>query len=197
MSKHTRCIGRGTLLGLLLVLPVALQAAAVDAIAPVVKHDPVASEVGAGTPLTISATVTDNVGVAKVTLFFRARGENDYERLAMQRIGNTDMFIATLDTDDVREPAFEYYIEAADAAGNILLVGYALSPLIVSVTESRFAATEEPAPAPPAAKSSAKPATWLWVLMGVGVAALAVGASGGGGGSSDRSDVVIDGPLPQ
>jgi hypothetical protein len=99
---------------------VALQAAAVDAIAPVVQHDPVASEVSAGTPLTISATVTDNVGVAKVTLFFRARGDSDYQRLAMNRIGNTDMFITTLDTDHVREPALEYYIEAADAAGNIL-----------------------------------------------------------------------------
>ncbi|MDH3714776.1 MAG: hypothetical protein OET44_13120 [Gammaproteobacteria bacterium] len=196
MATHIHYSNRGALLGLLLILPVALQAATVDATAPVVQHDPVASEVGAGTPLTISATVTDNVGVAKVTLFYRARGESDYQRLAMKRIGNTDMFIATLDTDDVREPAFEYYIEAGDAAGNILLVGYALSPLIVSVTESRFAATEEPAPPPPEAKSGAKRATWLWVLMGVGVAALAVGA-GGGGGSSDSGGVSVNGPLPQ
>jgi len=203
MVTHKRVSNRGVLLGLLLILPLPLQAQqsktpSVDAIAPVVQHDPVASEVSAGTPLTISATVTDNVRVEAVTLYYRARGEKDYQRLAMKRLGSTDIFVATLDTGDVREPAFEYYIEAADAAANMLLVGYALSPLIVSVTESTFAAAEQPASSTPVeTKSETKSKNWMWVLMGVGVAALAIGASGGGGGSSDRSEIAVDGPLPQ
>lgn len=203
MREKMRCASRGAIVGVLLASAVAVplqrsQAATVDATAPVVRHDPVASEVGAGTPLTISATVTDNVGVDRVTLYYRSRGEDEYRRAEMQRIAGTDIFVATLDGEDIREPAFEYYVEAADTAGNILLVGYALSPLIVSVTESRAAAAPvaaAPETAPRESTSKAGTPTWMWVLMGVGVAALAAGA-GGGGGSSDRGDVVIDGPLP-
>lgn len=204
MATRSGCSTRGALLGLLLVLPYPLQAQqsqapSVDAIAPVVKHEPVADEVEAGTPLSISATVTDNVAVARVTLFYRARGEADYRRISMKRLGATDMFVATLDTDAVREPALEYYIEAADAASNILLVGYAFSPLAVAVSAvGTMASTDQAAPPPPVQVEKSGSNTWLWVLMGVGVAAIAAGASGGGGGgSSGDSSIVIDGPLPQ
>ncbi len=207
MATRSGCSTRGALLGLLLVLPYPLQAQqsqapSVDAIAPVVKHEPVADEVEAGTPLSISATVTDNVAVTRVTLFYRARGETDYRRIGMQRLGTTDMFVATLDSDAVREPALEYYIEAADAAANILLAGYAFSPLVVAVSAvGTMASTDEAAaPPPPVQVEKSGSNTWLWVLMGVGVAAIAAGAGGGGGGggssSCGDSCIAINGPLP-
>ena len=200
MSKHARCSNRGVLLGLLLVLPVAVhaqsQTTAIDATAPVVQHEAVADEVSAGTPLTISATVTDNVAVDSVTLFYRSRGEAEYQRLAMERLGSTDIFVATLDTDAVRQPALEYYIEAADAANNLLLVGYALSPLSVDVTGATLAATPATQATPVIApETEARTSGWLWVLMGLGAAALLAGSSGGGGGGS--GDVSINGPLPE
>lgn len=205
MATRSGYSTRGALLGLLLLLPYPLQAqqsqpANVDAIAPVVKHSPVADEVAAGTPLSISATVTDNVAVARVTLFYRARGEPDYRRVDMARLGSTDMFVVTLESEAVREPGLEYYIEAADAAANILLVGYAFSPLAVAVTGAApVAAVDEPPAATQAADAGSGSNTWLWVLMGVGVAAIAAGAGGGGGGGGSAcgdSCIAINGPLP-
>ena len=119
----------------------------------------------------------------------------------MQRLGTTDMFVVTLDSDAVREPALEYYIEAADAAANILLAGYAFSPLVVAVSAVGTMASTDQAPPPPVQVEKPGGAnTWLWVLMGVGVAAIAAGASGGGGGggssSCGDSCIAINGPLP-
>ena len=82
MRKSRCCSNSGLLLGLLLALPVAVnaqqsQSSTVDATAPIVLHEAVADEVSAGTPLTISATVTDNVAVDTVTVFYRGRGESE------------------------------------------------------------------------------------------------------------------------
>lgn len=168
-----------------------------DPIAPVVVHEPAAEGTAAGEPLAISATVTDNVGVSTVTLFYRAVGEESYKRVQMRRIGTTDMYMATVAADEVREPGVEYYIQASDTAGNSLLHGYSFSPLRVGVA----AAMAPVAAAPSATGAQAKKeggVNWLWIVLGVGAVAALAASGGGGGGNGDKTgDVVIGGPLPQ
>jgi len=174
-----------------------------DAIAPVVKHDPPKEQSRAGESLTISATVTDNVGVGSVTLFFRVSGQESYQRVDMRRLGSSDVYTATLEAGEVHEPGIEYYIQASDTAGNTLLHGYSFSPLKVGVAApaaapaaTAAAAAEKPPAGKPALKKSEGP---NWLLIGLGVVAVAAlaGGGGGGGGGTDTGSVTIAAPEPQ
>lgn len=183
-----------------------------DLIAPEVSHEVIPGSLEAGSSVQIKATVTDNVGVKSVTLFYRTKGTEEYKRAAMNRIGETDQYAITLGKDDLVAPGIEYYIQAMDLAGNSLLHGYSFSPLSVSVvppvapkaTEAESVAEKaqpsgETIREEPKAKKKSK--TWLWIALGalaVGVIAAAAGG-GGGGGTTDgggTGTVVIDAPAP-
>lgn len=193
-------------------LPIAQAQQGNDVISPVIKHEPLAEPLSLGEPLAISATVTDNVGVESVLLFFRTRGRNAYQRTPMRRIGTTNMYMVTL--KGVRTPGLEYYVQATDVAGNILLEGYDFAPMFVAVKDPAVPAAEEAPKAPAAAAAKPPPAKtttasaaakkkeesgamkWVWIGLGVlAVGALASGGSSGGGGDSD-GDVVITAPAP-
>jgi hypothetical protein len=182
-----------------------------DLIAPEVSHEVIPGSLEAGSSVQIKATVTDNVGVKSVTLFYRTKGTNEYKRAAMNRIDDTDEYATTLGKDDLVSPGIEYYIQAMDLAGNSVLQGYSFSPLSVSVVPPAAPKAKEAESvaekAPPSGETireepvteKKKSKTWLWIALGV-LAVGVIAAAAGGGGSSDGGDttgtVVISGPNP-
>jgi hypothetical protein len=153
-----------------------------DLIAPQVIHENISEPAAPGSNQKFTATVTDNVGVQSVTLFYRTVGSKDYKRKPMSNSGSST-YSAVVDASEIREPGIEYYIQATDSAGNNLLHGYSFSPLMVSVSATAAkpapVAQKEASIAPKEEKSSNK---WLWI--GLGVLAVAAAAGGGGGGDS-------------
>ena len=154
-----------------------------DLIAPQVVHENISEPASPGANHKFNATVTDNVGVQSVTLFYRTVGSKDYKRKPMSNQGSST-YSAVVDASEIWEPGIEYYIQATDTAGNNLLHGYSFSPLMVSVSAAAPAAVaqKEVSIAPKEEKSSNK---WLWI--GLGVLAVAVAAGGGGGDSGPAS----------
>lgn len=85
---------------------------------PAIRHSEVEDRVITGAVVPIQATVTDaGSGVARVTLHFRTVGGGAYISAAMARNGDT--YTGTILDFAVRAPGVQYYIEAADAAGNV------------------------------------------------------------------------------
>lgn len=190
----------------------------VDHTAPIIQHEPSAAPFPAGEPLVFEATITDDMGVKEATLFYRPQGGSDYASIHMNAIGQ-DRYTAAVPQDQVSEPGLEYYIQASDEAGNMVMRGFSFSPLMAIVelgapgmeeAEKGLAAaspeegpfklaTEEP-PTKPWYKK-----WWVWTLVGavvIGGAAAAAGGGGGGGGGGDSAgappsgSATVSGPLP-
>ncbi len=168
-----------------------------DISAPNIVHEPAAESISAIEPVVISATVTDDSGVRLVTLFYRSVSTQAYSRATMERVGPSDVFMVSIPADDVVPPGIEYYIQAADLAGNTVLKGFAFSPLRISVTPGP--AGEEIAGAEPKPRIEAEEgmSTMTKVLIGLG-ALLVLGALTGGDDAkqSDPDIVVISAPTP-
>jgi hypothetical protein len=168
-----------------------------DLIAPEIKQAKYIDTVKQGTDYKITVTVTDNVGVKLVTLYYRTIGTEEYKRQTMDKIANTDDYHTTIHSELIKAPGFEYYVQAMDNAGNTVLYGYSFSPLAVkTVPGDKVVATT---PTIPAAESSEESSNkWLWIGLG---ALAVVGLAAGGGGDGDTSPpttgtVSITGPTP-
>ncbi len=198
------------LLGALLPMAAALaqqqdlQLPAQDITAPKLVYEPSAEAATAGEPYVISVTATDETAVESVSLFYRRIGDSAFTRLEMDPIGG-GMYTLSVPAEDMREPGIEYYVQAADQAGNTVLRGYSFQPLALEVVPAPAVAAPEAAPEPVAPEPEPQPTVaeadsggvnWLWIVLGVGAAvALAGGGDGGGGGDSDT--VTIGGPTPE
>lgn len=175
-----------------------------DLIAPEVISPPVKEKLQPGVQPTINATVTDNVGVKNVTIFYRDMGETNFQRTEMIREAGTNNYSATL--PEVVAPGLEYYIQATDRAGNSLLHGHTFSPLTLNVLADAAEQQDEIGAASQqetTATSEKGVSKWVWITLGVlAVGALAGGGGGGGGsnpppsGEQDGS-LIITGPTPQ
>jgi len=168
-----------------------------DLIAPEIKQGEYIDTVKQGTNFDITVAVTDNVGVKLVTLYYRTIGTEEYMRQAMDKIANTDDYHTTINSEFIKTPGFEYYVQAMDNAGNTVLYGYSFSPLAVkTVSRDKVVTTT---PTIPDAESSEKSSNkWLWIGLG---ALAVVGLAAGGGGDGDTSPpttgtVSITGPTP-
>jgi len=159
-----------------------------DLVAPQVLHETITEPAAPGESHKFSATVTDNVAVQSVTLFYRTKGTQSYKRKPMVSQGK-DVYTAIISGDEMQPPGIEYYIQATDTSGNNLLHGYSFSPLVVAVTG---AAAVAPAKKPLAAKSKEEKSSnkWLWIGLGV-LAAAALAGGGGGGGGTDTATLSI------
>jgi len=176
-----------------------------DLIAPQISHEPLNEKIKAGTSQQIKATITDNVGVKTVTLFFRTVGAKDYKRIQMNQVEGSDEYVATLGFEDTVEPGIEYYIQAVDLAGNALLHGYSFSPLTVGIVPSEGAPATSVTQAPTESAVSdqspkdeplgdkKKTNKWLWI--GLGVLAVGVIAAVAGGGDSGGEEPVQTGTV--
>ena len=178
-----------------------------DLVAPEVNHEGYTKAVVAGTHVQLKATVTDNVGVKTVTLYYRVKGGGEYNRTSMTRIGNSDEYFATIPSEKVVEPGIEYYIQAVDLAGNALLHGYSFSPLIVGVSQTpSLIVTQKGVPAGTDVASQSSQSDnnllknkWLWIGVGVIAAGIVYSQNQGdddGGVVTKPTSVVVTAPTP-
>jgi len=101
---------------------------ALDMTPPVIVHAPLDSVVVNET-VPVSATVTDNVKVEKVTLYARVQGEEAWTAIDMTNTIDS-LWYAAIPTSQVG--AVEYYVEATDGVG-MATSGTAEAPHVVQV----------------------------------------------------------------
>ncbi len=194
-----------TLLSASLILLPVVQAAELalpsgDLIAPVIEHTPIEKDIYAGQQVDIKATVTDNVGVKNVILFYRDANVTEFKRLKMNR--DLDSFVYTAQLTAADSPGLEYYIQATDLAGNTLLFGYSFSPLIIAVvpaTMDDIATDNSNATAATSVKVGEEKSgisKWVWIGLGVVVAGAALSGGGNDPEPPPTGTLTISGPTP-
>jgi hypothetical protein len=72
-----------------------------------------------GAPATVAPTVTDNVGVVEVALFYRISGGGEYKEIKMAKATSGDTYSGVIPGEAVVEAGVEYYIQAKDGDGNL------------------------------------------------------------------------------
>ena len=167
-----------------------------DLVAPEITQQKYINTVKQGADHVITVTVTDNVGVKQVTLYYKTIGAEDYQRRSMDNISNTDDYHITINSDQITPPGLEYYVQAMDNAGNTVLHGYSFSPLSVTMSNgdaANVAITDTTGIAIEEESSN----IWLWVGLG---ALAVVGRLAAGGGGDDEptttGTITITGPTP-
>ncbi|MBR3952906.1 MAG: S8 family serine peptidase [Oscillospiraceae bacterium] len=100
-----------------------------DTMAPDMYHTPVYNAF-TGSNLVINATVTDNVMVDSVRLYYRTAGEAEWKTAEMSR--NNDKYSAIIPAAEVSAAGIEYYIEAFDGV-SYTYKGTAEEPYFITV----------------------------------------------------------------
>ncbi|MDH5612646.1 MAG: hypothetical protein OEY66_09360 [Gammaproteobacteria bacterium] len=164
-----------------------------DLAAPKISQEKYIETVEPGKNHEVIVTVTDNVGVKQVVLYYRVTGTEAYKSLAMQNINKSDDYRANITADQIKSPGIEYYVQAMDFAGNTLLHGYSFSPISVkTVSAGTVAATpSEKVPTLFAKEKEEEEESYTWYWVGLGVLALAAGGGGGGGGGSSTPTATL------
>ena len=103
-----------------------------DTMAPNVYHTPTRTAY-LGQKLIINATVTDNLGVRGVTLYYRASGEENWYSTEMNAVN--DKYYGTIQPDRISANGMEYYIDAFDGVSHTYN-GTADSPYEVTVKQA-------------------------------------------------------------
>lgn len=172
-----------------------------DIVAPEVKHELIKDPINPEKDLRISATVTDNVGVKSVLLFYRISGNANYKRAAMIK-SQQSVYYYNIPAEEISKPGMEYYIQAEDLAGNTLLQGHSISPMVAKVSGTASADEKFTSSKSTSGQSTSSGSIWknkwLWVGVGalVGGVALAAGGGGGDGGGATRQDATITVTAP-
>ena len=100
-----------------------------DTMAPDMYHTPVYNAF-TGSNLVITATVTDNVMVDSVRLYYRTAGEAEWKNAEMSK--NNDKYSAIIPAAEVSAAGIEYYIEAFDGV-SYTYKGSADEPYFITV----------------------------------------------------------------
>lgn len=103
-----------------------------DTMAPVMYHTPV-YQAFTGSNLIINATVTDNVAVQSVKLYYRQTGAPEWTVIEMNKLN--DKYSAVISSALVTTQGLEYYIEAFDGVSHVYR-GTADAPYAVIVQEA-------------------------------------------------------------
>ncbi len=104
-----------------------------DIISPKVIQDSYHSLVVYGFDYEVMVTVTDNIGVKQVVLYYRNIGDKKFKPRIMLNPILKDDYTATVRANEISALGIEYYIQAKDMAGNTLLHGLKFTPLKVNV----------------------------------------------------------------
>ncbi|MBI1290046.1 S8 family serine peptidase [bacterium] len=116
------------------------SAAALDGTAPVVQHTPLASPIVLPVPgVSVQATVTDNIGVTSVQLFWKTSTEDSFTTVTMLHPSG-NLYSYNIPASELAPPKLQYYIAAKDALGNTGTFASAAAPREVLVRT----ATNEP-----------------------------------------------------
>lgn len=187
------------------------DALAIDVQAPTIVHA-VPSLARADTSIILQATVTDNVGVARVTVFYRWQNRGDYLALPMHA-ENSETYRAEIKASAADASALGYYIEVMDASGNTIRRGTATTPFTVQVQDAvaSVPVTGVDVHSPEIPASPPKPTYTAWIIGALVVGTLAAVAGGGGGGGggdatgppsttpppSTVSTTIVNAPVPR
>ena len=175
-----------------LVLP------APDVEPPTIVFDQYDAEIEAGIK-TFTAVVTDNVGVANVTLYYKGATDVVFRPKTMkQSPTDPNIYTTELSLDPVISNKLEIYIRADDVSGNSIFEGQNFSPLTFTIVPVAAGfEVSQPITKPPAPKEEKEGlSTWVWVVIGLGVAALAGGSGSGSGGSNPTGTITITTDIP-
>lgn len=177
----------------LLAAQLGLQAPDIEP--PAILFDAGSAEIEEGIK-TFSATVTDNVGVASVTLYYKGVTDVAFKPREMKQ-SSTDpnVYTAKISLDAVISDKIEIYIRADDVSGNSIFEGQKFSPLAYSIVPAGAGKVITSVTEPPADEEEGM-STLSLILIGLGVAALAGGGGGGGGTTPTNGSVIISVDLP-
>ena len=189
----------------LLVLPPQAFAQAGDTDPPRIEFEPVEQGV-AGDTQVVSAGITDDAEIEAVTLHYRLGPADAYESIAMEPLGGTSIYSASVETADTGAEVLQYYVEARDGAGNRSIRGFAFDPLERTLVEPGAPAVVAESASVPETGLSTRQKVLYGVLgvIAVGAIAAAAGGGSGGGGDSPSADdpgdgipvtIIVDDPL--
>lgn len=163
--------------------------------APQIAHKPPA-EATEGQAVTLTATITDNVGIKSAALRFRKKNEQDFKSVLMKD-NSRNQYEARIPVNEIAPPSLQYYITASDAAGNSGFWKSAELPYTLKVKAKPKAQSEQLADAMPDKKKKGGK-TWLWIGLGAAVVGGAVvGLAGGGGGGDEPTTGSIKIRVPE
>ena len=178
-----------------------LKLSAPDVEPPNILFEQSGTEIEAGIK-TFTATVTDNIGVANVTLYVKGATDYLFKPITMkQSASDPDIYTAELAVDPVISDKLEIYIRADDVSGNSIFEGQKFSPLTFTVIPAAADVAMSKPVTEPVKEEEKGMSTITMILIGLGVAALAASGGGGGGGSSsssgdDTGTITITAPTP-
>ncbi|GEM_PF-3380171 len=86
-----------------------------DTVAPVIVHTPLTDTVLASGPYQVYADVTDNLGVASATLYWK-RNNGSFTAVPMEPAGGTGRYVADIPGPSVVGDTYCYYLEAVDSS---------------------------------------------------------------------------------
>lgn len=164
--------------------------------APVIEHERI-SNGDLGETQVFTADVVDNIELKAVFLFYRFAGEEEFSKVAMDPIASSTFFSTNIATDIAPTDAdgtsaIEYYIQAEDTAGNIVLKGYIFDPIIRTLTppggapaiDERVATAPTADDTAPAVPTTERKSNSTWYILGL-LGLLAVGAAVASSGGDD------------
>jgi hypothetical protein len=172
------------------------HAQATDFKPPKVVHSNLDARASSTLPHVISATVSDESGIDSVKLFYRNSGASEYKEANLLPTGTANLYMTELPAAALSPPSLEYYIQAEDKSGNIILKGFSFEPLVLSVFKGSKNTVVVKKSTEDNNSNSLASNKLLWIGLGVlAIGGIAASAGGGGGGSSDN--VFITAPKPQ
>ena len=192
--------------------PLLVQVISVDEIPPKIVYRPISS-ISEGKSYTITATITDNIGVTSSTVYYKAEGDTRFRTLKLTPI-EEDTYQGQIAAAILKPPELVYYMTAKDGEGNSSKWRSASNPFEVTITpikkeEPPPVAVKIPEPKKEEPEEKTKPkkkksSPVLWIVLGAaaiggGVLALAggggeEGGGGDGGGDGEDGDILIDPP---
>lgn len=86
-----------------------------DPVPPQITHLPVEDGQPEAKPVEVTCTVTDDTGVAQVTLFFRESDRHSWQYALLYATADPDQYTGHVDPAAVTAAGVDYYIEAIDA----------------------------------------------------------------------------------
>ncbi len=168
---------------------------------PTIVFDQYDAEIEAGIK-TFTATVTDNVGVANVTLYYKGATDVAFRPKTMKKSPtDPNIYTTELSLDPVISNKLEIYIRADDVSGNSIFEGQNFSPLTFTIVPvAAGVEVSQPVTKPPAPSEEEEEGmgAWVWVLLGVVVVGLAAGGGSSGGGEPPvtTGTITVTGDVP-